>query len=66
MLATLFPSGSAAKNIEDRLADIKERRLVIDEEARTGVIDSLVKEILEEYAKDPNFQRLPMKGAREK
>lgn len=58
VLATLFPSGSALKTIEDRLADLKEKQRLIDEEARMGVVDELVKEILEEYSKDPNFQHL--------
>lgn len=59
VLATIFPSGSAAKAVEDRLADLKEKHLLIDEETKLGVIDGLVKEVLEEYTKDPNFQRLP-------
>ena len=59
VLAVVFPSGSAAKAVEDRFADLKEKHLLIDEETKMGVIDGLVRDILQEYAKDPNFQRLP-------
>jgi intracellular multiplication protein IcmB len=58
VLATLFPSGTAAKVIEDRLANLKERHRAIDEEARTTVVSDVVAEILSEYAKNPNVQRL--------
>lgn len=57
VLATLYPSGSAAKAIEDHLADLKEKHLVIDEEVRLGVIDTIVKEILDRYAKNPEFRK---------
>lgn len=59
VLATLFPSGSALKTIENRLADLREKHLLIDEEAKLGVLDQLVKDIIEEYAKNPDFQKLP-------
>ncbi len=59
LLATLFPSGSAAKAIEDRLASLKEKHLLIDEEVKQGVIDQLISDILSEYAKDPHFKFLP-------
>lgn len=59
VLANLFPSGSATKMIEDRLADLKERKLVIDEEVRLGIIEGIAKDILEEYAKNPDFLKLP-------
>ncbi len=59
ILATLFPSGSALKVIENRLSDLKQKKHMIDEEARLGVVDELVKEIVAEYAKNPQFQRLP-------
>jgi intracellular multiplication protein IcmB len=59
LLATLFPSGSAAKAIEDRLMAIKEEGGLVDEEAKTGVIDGLVEQILREYTKNPNMKFLP-------
>lgn len=52
VLAILFPSGSATKAIEDRLADMKEKHRLIDEEIKLGVIDELVKDILTEYSKN--------------
>ena len=58
VLATIFPSGSATKVLEERLTKLKERSGFIDEEGKMGVIDSLVQNILEAYSKDPNFKRL--------
>lgn len=49
VLAMRFPGGSALKAIEERLADLKEKKLMIDETARLGVIDQLVKDLLVEY-----------------
>jgi intracellular multiplication protein IcmB len=59
VLAAIFPSGSSAKYIENRLAMLKEKGGLIDEEARSGAIERLVKDIITEYAKDPNFKYLP-------
>lgn len=53
VLARMFPSGSAAKLVEERLADMKDRRAHIDDEAKGGVIDQIVEEILEDYARNP-------------
>jgi intracellular multiplication protein IcmB len=58
VLATLFPSGSAAKLIEQRLADAREKLGLQEEEATGGVIDTLVAEIIAAYAKDPNMKVL--------
>lgn len=58
ILATLFPSGSAAKAIEERLATLKEKHMLIDEEVKQGVIDQLITDILTQYSKDPNFKFL--------
>ena len=49
----MFPGGSASKLVEERLADMKDRRAHIDDEAKGGVIDQIVEEILKEYAKNP-------------
>ncbi len=47
LLANQFPSGSAVKQIEQRLAQQKEEYGgFIDEEAKQGVIDTLVEELL--------------------
>lgn len=59
VLATLFPSGSATKYIENRLSSIKEKGGFIDEEIKTGVIEQLVTAIVSEYAKNPDFRHLP-------
>lgn len=59
VLANVFPSGSAATLVEERLSDLKETAAFIDEETKGSVIDKLVEEILIEYTKDPNFKRLP-------
>ena len=49
LLAEKFPSGSA---IENMLVEYKEEGRMIDEEARTGVIDELINVLLKEhYAK---------------
>lgn len=49
LLAMLYPSGSAAKVIEQRLAQIKGDTEISEEEA-VGVIDQLIEEILQVYA----------------
>lgn len=59
VLANLFPEGSAAKVVENRLMSIKEEGGLIDEELKLSVIDSLLAEILKEYSKNPNMQSLP-------
>jgi len=59
VLASIFPSGSATKYIENRLFALKEKGSLIDEEVKLGVIDKMIKEILVEYSKDPHFKRLP-------
>jgi intracellular multiplication protein IcmB len=59
VLAALFPSGTATKVIEDRLATLKEKRGLIDEDMKLGVIDQLVADILEAYSKNPDVKFLP-------
>jgi intracellular multiplication protein IcmB len=58
VLANLFPSGSAAKVVETRLADLRDKHMAIDDETRVGMIDSIVANILEEYAKNPDVRIL--------
>jgi intracellular multiplication protein IcmB len=58
VLANLFPSGSAAKVVENRLADMRDKHIVIDDETRVGMIDGIVANILEEYAKNPDVRVL--------
>lgn len=59
ILGAIFPSGTVTKYLENRLAKIKEQGGLIDEDVKTGVIEGLVNAILAEYAKDPQFKRLP-------
>ncbi|MDF3055712.1 MAG: icmB, partial [Gammaproteobacteria bacterium] len=57
LLATLFPSGSAIKLIEDRLRTSKERHTaIITEDVKADIIDQLVEEILQAYAKNPDVK----------
>lgn len=55
VLATIYPAGSAAKVVEDRLAHFKENETFITEEKTNSVIDQIVEEIVEFYHKDPRF-----------
>lgn len=59
VLATLFPSGSVKKVIEKRLVTLKEEKGMITEDSTIGILDELVEEIVTEYAKNPDFKRLP-------
>lgn len=61
LLATLFPSGSVAKEIQERLEKLKEEEGLISERVATGVIDALIQDILDAYSKDPNVKFLPRK-----
>lgn len=58
LLSRLFPSGTIAKLLEDRMAKIKEKKGIIDEESKLGAIDELVKDIMNSYSKDPNIRTL--------
>ncbi|WP_032075200.1 type IV secretion protein IcmB [Coxiella burnetii] len=49
ILATMFPSGTATKALEDRYADYKEEGRLIDDTAKHGIMQSLINEILETY-----------------
>jgi intracellular multiplication protein IcmB len=58
LLGNLFPSGSAVSLVETRLAEMRDRQMVIDEQARTGVIDSMINDILSAYAANPDVKIL--------
>lgn len=62
VLANIFPSGSIAKILEERLAAIKEETGLIEEDARGSAIEMLVTDILEAYQKDPNTKILLAKN----
>ncbi|MAZ78038.1 MAG: type IV secretion protein IcmB [Legionellaceae bacterium] len=58
LLARLFPNGTVRPVIELRLATMKEEKGAIEEEDKRSIVDKLVSEILEAYAKDPDVKRL--------
>jgi intracellular multiplication protein IcmB len=58
-LALLFPNGSVAKELAERLNLLKETGGLIEEEGKTSVVDQLVNEILMAYSQDPNTKSLP-------
>lgn len=58
VLGNIFPSGSAAKLVENRLADMRDRQVVIDDQARVSIVDSIVADILEAYSKNPDIKVL--------
>jgi intracellular multiplication protein IcmB len=55
ILAALYPSGSAAKVVEDRLTMSKKEDDLITEEVTNSVIDIMIEEITEIYHKDPKY-----------
>lgn len=55
VLAKVYPTGSAAKIVEDRLAHVKEEGGLISEEKTNSVIDELVEEVISIYHTDPRF-----------
>lgn len=58
LLANLFPSGSVKKLIEERLAVLKEKQGVIEEDANLSIADQLLEEILEAYSRNPDVKSL--------
>lgn len=58
VLANLFPSGSLAKVVEERMARLKEQTGVLEENADLSIIEQLVQDILQAYAKDPDVKFL--------
>ncbi len=59
-LASLFPNGSVAKEIAERLNILKAEGGLIEEEGNQSVVDQLVNEILAAYSHDPNSKSLPV------
>jgi intracellular multiplication protein IcmB len=51
LLALLYPNGSAAKIIEERMTTVKEKTGLITDEKATSVIDELIAEIYEMHKK---------------
>ncbi|HHL3492723.1 TPA: type IVB secretion system protein IcmB/DotO [Legionella pneumophila] len=61
LLAALFPNGTVTKELEARLASMKQNVGLIEDEEREGMINQLVNDILDAYSKDPNVKSLPAK-----
>ncbi len=61
VLATIFPSGSAKRYIEQRLNLLKEEKGLIEEVKPMTIVEELIDEIIEAYTKDPNFKSLPVR-----
>ena len=57
-LALLFPSGSVGKELSERLNNLKEQVGLVEEDAKEGVLDTLVCDILEAYSHNPNSKSL--------
>lgn len=52
LLALKYPNGSVTKALEDRLAEIKEEGILVDEEVRSSVVENLIEELLKDYHVD--------------
>lgn len=60
VLATIFPAGSIAKVVEQRMQVSREEKGLIKEVSSVSIVDGLLDEILAAYVKDPNFRKLPI------
>ncbi len=49
ILAKKFPGGTATKAIEERIAEFKEEGRIIDDEAKHGVIDTILQDIMQSF-----------------
>jgi intracellular multiplication protein IcmB len=58
VLAALFPNGTVAKTLERRLNNMREEKGLISDDERVGVVEQLLQEILDAYAKDPSVKHL--------
>ncbi|WBV68742.1 type IVB secretion system protein IcmB/DotO [Legionella pneumophila] len=61
LLAALFPNGTVTKELEARLASMKQKVGLIEDDEREGMINQLVNDILDAYSKIPNVKSLPAK-----
>ena len=66
VLATIFPNGTVLKEVERRLNELSNNDMgIIEDDAKAGVVDAIVDEILEEYTKNPNFKGLSSRRERQ-
>lgn len=61
LLAVLFPNGSVAKELENRLNNMKEKGGLIEDDVKESIITQLITDILDAYAKNPDVKMLPIK-----
>ncbi len=59
LLARIFPSGSAAKYVAMKMEARKDEAGLLGGDEQRGVIDGVVKSIMDEYKKDPDFKVMP-------
>ncbi len=62
LLAALFPNGSVAKELENRLGSMKEKTGLIEEEMKESLMEQLINDILDAYSKNPDVKSLPAKN----
>jgi len=58
ILGILFPTGSITKEVERRLNQVRDEKGLIAEISELSIVDQMVEDILESYAKNPNFRSL--------
>ncbi|KTC83918.1 type IV secretion protein IcmB [Legionella cincinnatiensis] len=61
LLAVLFPNGSVAREVENRLNAMKEKIGLIEDELKESIIEQLINDILDAYSKNPDIRSLPAK-----
>lgn len=61
LLAAMFPNGSVAKELEARLAGMKEQVGLIEDEMKESVVEQLINDILDAYSRNPDVKTLPSK-----
>lgn len=61
-LASLFPTGSITKEISERLDALKAEGGLIEDEAKLGVIEQLLNDILITYNENPDAKSLPKRS----
>lgn len=61
LLAVLFPNGSVAREVENRLNAMKEKIGLIEDEIKESIIEQLINDILDAYSKNPDVRSLPAK-----
>lgn len=60
VLSNVFPNGTVTKVVEKRLNDLRDNKGLITEEARVGILEQIVEEILIAYRQNPELKRLPL------